>query len=1155
VDKRSLSERDICSKFISPALRDAGWDDFSQIREEVAFTRGRIIVRGKLVTRGQAKRADYILYYRPNIPLAVIEAKDNTHSVGAGMQQALEYAEALGVPFIFSSNGDGFVFHDRIGTSGARETELALDAFPSPASLWARYRASKGISDEAEQIVLQDYFDDGSGKTPRYYQVSAVNAAIEAIAQGRDRVLLVMATGTGKTYTAFQIIWRLWKAGRKKRILYLADRNVLIDQTMVNDFRPFGPVMAKLSTNARTIERPDGTTVDLTLALGRKRRIDTAYEIYLGLYQAITGPEDRQKPYREFSPGFFDLVVIDECHRGSAAEDSAWREILEYFSAATQIGMTATPKETRYVSNIEYFGTPIYSYSLKQGIRDGFLAPYKVVKVHIDRDVQGYRPEKGQLDREGEEVEDRIYNTKDFDRTLVLDERTRLVAKKITEFLKAGGDRMQKTIVFCVDQEHAARMRRALINENGDLVAEHHRYVMRITGGNPEGQEQLSNFIDPESAYPVLVTTSRLLSTGVDVQTCRLIALDREVGSMTEFKQIVGRGTRVHEDTRKFYFTLLDFRGATNHFADPDFDGEPVQIYEPHEDDPITPPDDAPPIGDDGEALPDKPGPDEVVVDGPPDIAQPTIGTGVRKKVYVDGVPATIVAERVEYLDENGKLVTESLRDYTKKALRRQFASLDEFLRRWKAAERKQAVLDEIETAGLPLDPILEELGRDLDPELLRQDYRSPIPQRFQWHTWAADPEGITGEELLNFANAELFPGLKNLSLSGQAGGRPRVVRDVFEDAYNYMKSGQLMRQVINRINGIDFNNLADRQHFGDIYEQILNDLQSAGNAGEYYTPRAVTAFMADRIDPRPGEILLDPACGTGGFLTCAMRHMRERYVKRPEDERKMQTGLRAVEEKQLPHMLCVTNMLLHEIEDPSFVRHDNTLARPYVSYTQSDRVDIVLTNPPFGGREEDGIENNFPNQFRTRETADLFLALIIRLLKPGGRAAVVLPDGTLFGEGVKTRLKEHLMQECNLHTIVRLPNSVFRPYASIGTNLLFFEKGGPTKDIWFWEHRVPEGQKAYSMTRPIRFEHLQGCIDWWGGAKRQGREAGERAWKVTAEEVSARGYNLDIKNPHAAADTLGDPEQLLTQLDAAAAEAAALRDQLKAALAEALLR
>jgi type I restriction enzyme M protein len=444
---------------------------------------------------------------------------------------------------------------------------------------------------------------------------------------------------------------------------------------------------------------------------------------------------------------------------------------------------------------------------------------------------------------------------------------------------------------------------------------------------------------------------------------------------------------------------------------------------------------------------------------------------------------------------------------------------------------------------------------QDQELELLNGDYRSPIPKKYQWRAWATDPEGITGEELLAFVNGDLFPALKNLSTSPKPGDRRRVVKDVFEDAYNYMKSGQLMRQVVNKITAVDFNNLAERQHFGDIYEQILNDLQSAGNAGEYYTPRAVTAFMVDRIDPHPTEILLDPACGTGGFLTSAISHMRECYVKRPEDEQKMQIGLHAVEKKQLPHMLCVTNMLLHGIEDPSFVRHDNTLARPYISYTQSDRVDIVLTNPPFGGREEDGIESNFPAHFRTRETADLFLALIIRLLKPSGRAAVVLPDGSLFGEGVKTRLKEHLMEECNLHTIVRLPNSVFKPYASIGTNLLFFEKGEPTKDIWFYEHRVPEGQKAYSMTKPIRFEHLQGCIDWWGGAKRKDREETSQAWKMTAEEVKGRGYNLDIKNPHTLADDHGDPDELLTKLNATEAETAALRDRLKAILTEALIR
>ena len=444
---------------------------------------------------------------------------------------------------------------------------------------------------------------------------------------------------------------------------------------------------------------------------------------------------------------------------------------------------------------------------------------------------------------------------------------------------------------------------------------------------------------------------------------------------------------------------------------------------------------------------------------------------------------------------------------------------------------------------------------QDQQLELLQDDYRSPIPDNLRWRAWAANPEGITGDELVSFINGELFPKLKELSVSGQSGSRRRVVRDVFEDAYNYMKSGQLMRQVVNKISEVDFNNLAERQHFGDIYEQILNGLQSAGNAGDYYTPRAVTSFMVDRLDPTPGEILLDPACGTGGFLTCSIRHMRERYVKKVADEQKMQGALRAVEKKQLPHMLCVTNMLLHGVEDPSFVRHDNTLAKPYISYGASDRVDIVVTNPPFGGREEDGIESNFPQHFRTKETADLFLALIIRLLKPGGRAAVVLPDGSLFGEGVKTRLKEALTEECNLHTIVRLPNSVFKPYASIGTNLLFFEKGEPTKETWFFEHCVPDGQKAYSMTKPIKFEHMKACVDWWGGPKRKGRKETDQAWRVSADDVKARGYNLDIKNPHTVADDHGDPEELLARLNDAEKQADSLRDRLKAILEEALLR
>ena len=718
---KNLSEDDTSAKYITPALYLAGWLE-AAIRRQVAFTAGRIIVRGRLVTRGKSKRVDYVLYIN-EFPIALIEAKHFFLAAGDGMQQALEYARMLEIPFVFSSNGRGFVFHDRTGNAAQLETTLDINAFPSPDELWSRYLAWKGLTPAQEKIVQQPYFDDGSGKEPRYYQRNAVNAAVEAIAKGQNRVLLVMATGTGKTYTAFQIIWRLWKAGQKKRILFLADRNILIDQTMVNDFRPFGGAMAKLSTSAKTIERADGTEVDLTLALDKgpdnKRRINAAYEIYLGLYQAITGPEERQKLFKEFSPGFFDLIVIDECHRGSAAEDSAWREILAHFSAATQIGMTATPKETEYVSNSDYFGPPVYTYSLKQGIRDGFLAPYKVIKVHLDVDVEGYRPMPGEVDQFGNEIEDRLYNQKDFDRTLIIDTRTARVAKWVSDYLKASGDRMQKTIVFCENTPHAARMRQALINENADLVHKYPRYVMRITGDDAEGKDQLGNFIDPESPVPVIVTTSRLLSTGVDAQTCRLIVLERGVGSLTEFKQIVGRGTRVHEDTRKYYFTLIDFRGATNHFADPDFDGEPVQIYEPGEDDPVIPPDLPPDVQpEDDEALPPIPGPDEVVVDGypprnihlPPGVAEP------RAKYFIRGKSVNVLTERIEYLDENGKLVTESLRDYSRKTIRAQYVSLDAFLRRWNGSSRKEAVIEELAEEGLLLGPLMEEVGKDLDP-------------------------------------------------------------------------------------------------------------------------------------------------------------------------------------------------------------------------------------------------------------------------------------------------------------------------------------------------------------------------------------------------------------------------------------------------------
>ena len=712
----TLSESDICAKFITPSLVQAGWDEAIQIRREVTFTDGRIIVRGKLVTRGKGKRADYVLSYQPNLPLAVIEAKDANHAVGDGLQQALGYATSLQVPFVFSSNGQGFRFLDRTCATGERETDLRMDEFPSPQELWDRYCTWKGIANDKRVVLEQPW---KAGKEPRYYQVNAVNATLEAVARGQNRALLVMATGTGKTLTAFQIIWRLWKSGAKKRILFLADRNILVDQTMVNDFKDFGGALAKLSTHAKTLEKADGSKVDLTLAMESRTSINKAYEVYLGLYQALTGPQEKDKVFKEFSPGFFDLIVIDECHRGSAADDSAWREILEHFSGATQIGLTATPKETEYVSNAAYFGDPVYTYSLKEGIRDGFLAPYKVVKVHIDRDVEGWRPQKGTVDRDGDEVEDRVYNQKDFDQNIVIDGRTETVARKITRFLKESGDRMQKTIVFCVDQEHADRMRKALVNENADLCAKNARYVMRITGGDDEGKAQLENFIDPESKYPVLVTTSRLLSTGVDAQTCRLIALDRPIGSMTEFKQIVGRGTRIHKDTHKLYFTLMDFRGATIHFADPEFDDQPIQVLVSEGDGPLEeePPAETDPGmaeeppgsfgGEDGEG--------EVLIDANGEVVL-TERDKKKGKIFVDGIEARIVAERVEYLDEAGKLVTESLRDFTRKALRKRYASLDAFLRRWSAQERKQALLDELTEEGLTPEVLVEAAGRDLDP-------------------------------------------------------------------------------------------------------------------------------------------------------------------------------------------------------------------------------------------------------------------------------------------------------------------------------------------------------------------------------------------------------------------------------------------------------
>lgn len=684
MNKKMLTERDICTKYITPSVIESGWDIMNQIKEEVYFTDGRITVRGKIVKRGKGKRADYILFYKPNLPIAVIEAKDNKHLIGDGIQQAISYANILDIPFAYSSNGDGFIEYDRLNGT---EKELGLNEFPSPEELWSRYKVSKGINDKEESIITQDYYYSSNikNKTPRYYQRIAINRTVEAIVKGQNRILLVMATGTGKTYTAFQIMHRLWKSKNKKKILFLADRNILIDQTMQNDFQPFQNVMTKVT----------------------KGHLDSSYEIFLALYQQLSGDsniseEETFEVFKQFSPDFFDLIIVDECHRGSASESSAWRRILEYFYSATQIGLTATPKEEKNISNSAYFGEPIYTYSLKQGIEDGFLAPYKVIRVGLDTDLEGYIPEKGKVDVNGNTIVQREYNSKDFDKTIIIDDRTRAVAKSITDYLKET-NRFDKTIVFCVNVNHAERMRRALIEYNSDLMKEDNRYIMRITGDNAEGKAQLDNFIDEDSKYPTIVTTSKLMTTGVDCKTCKLIVLDNNIGSMTEFKQIIGRGTRLKESHGKEFFTIMDFRNNCRNFQDPEFDGEPVQIYEPKHGQSLTPPDDY--SLDSGEAS-----------DNNKNFDNFNISIYNQEPVYrVNDVEVKILNKTVRYLDENGNLITESLIDYTRKNMLNNYATLDDFLNNWKSTEKKSAILKELEEQGIFVDALREDIGKDLD--------------------------------------------------------------------------------------------------------------------------------------------------------------------------------------------------------------------------------------------------------------------------------------------------------------------------------------------------------------------------------------------------------------------------------------------------------
>lgn len=786
----TLTEADIITKRVMPAILKAGWDNTTQIRQEVKLRDGKVIVRGKVAARRTVKSADIVLYHKLNMPLAVIEAKANKHEIGKGMQQALGYAHLLDVPFVFATNGDGFIFHDKTAT-GAIEREITLDEFPTPDELWQKYCQWKGYTAAQMPIVTQDYYNDGSEKRLRYYQLQAINKTLEAVSNGQNRLLLVMATGTGKTLTAFHIIWRLWRSGVKKRILFLADRNVLVDQTRLDDFQPFGSAMTKITG----------------------RTLDPAFEIHLALYQALTGNEEHQKAFKQVSPDFFDLIIIDECHRGSASEDSAWREILDYFSSATQIGMTATPKETHEVSNSDYFGDPIYTYSLKEGIEDGFLAPYKVVRVDIDVDLQGWRPVRGQSDLNGELIDDRIYNQKDFDRTMVIDERTELVAKTITDYLKRTNP-MDKTIVFCEDIPHAERMRRALINLNPEMVKRNDKYVMKITGDDEEGKGQLQNFSDKKKEWPVIVTTSELMTTGVNVKTCKLIVLDQTIRSMTKFKQIIGRGTRIEQDYGKLWFTILDFKKATELFADERFDGIPEKVME------ATPDDISDPDSGFNETLEEETPDvfaDEDINGADEDPATYTTSTmggsgplpeeedNRVRKFHINGVTVGVVSQRVQYYDADGRLVTESFKDYTRKTVLKECASLDDFVRKWQDADRKAAVIKELELQGILWDVLAEEVGKDLDPfdmlchvvygqpPLTRKERADNVRKRNYFTKYSDAAQTVLSNLLDKYADAgvEEIENIQVLKLKpfDHMGTLQEIITDGFGDKGTYMQA------------------------------------------------------------------------------------------------------------------------------------------------------------------------------------------------------------------------------------------------------------------------------------------------------------------------------------------------------------------------------
>lgn len=733
LNKKELTEEDIKLKYITPALQNAEWDIKNQIRCEYYYTAGKINVRENVAQRGKGKKVDYLLSYKSNLPLAIVEAKDNKVPVSHGIQQGMDYAYDLDIPFAYSSNGDAFFEHDMIT---GEERELKLEEFPTPKQLWNRYLKEKDITPEEEKIITEPYQYIDINKTPRYYQRIAINKTVEAIAKGQKRLLLVMATGTGKTFTAFQIIHRLHKSGKMKKVLYLADRNVLIDQTMQNDFKPFQKVMTKIE----------------------HRNMDSSYEIYMSLYHQLRSSEE--EIYKQFKPDFFDLIIVDECHRSSAKDDSNWHEILTYFSSATQIGMTATPKETVDVSNITYFGEPVYTYSLKQGIEDGFLAPYKVIKVSLDKDLEGYRPEKGKLDEDGYEVEDKEYTLHDFDRKIVIDERTRVVAKRITEYLKST-DRMARTIVFCVDTEHALRMRNAIAEENKDMMQVNPNYVVRITSNDVVGKSKLDDFIDSNTIYPVIATTSKLLSTGVDTKTVKLIVLDEEIQSMTEFKQIIGRGTRLLPNKGKEFFTIMDFRNNTEKFADPSFNG-PAEVV----------------LNVDGGKATDIKTAHDFGVDNPI-IQIPISGEveeGVSKKIYIKDVPVTILNETVKYYDADGKLITESIVEYSGKNLKRLYEKYDDFEQEWYRADSKKDFLDHLYGEGVMVDAIYEKANDNIDifdilanmtygKEVMSKDERIEKVQNSDFLKNYNDYQKSVIDELLNtYKNKDVIE-LENIKL------------------------------------------------------------------------------------------------------------------------------------------------------------------------------------------------------------------------------------------------------------------------------------------------------------------------------------------------------------------------------------------------------